>query len=181
MITRKQFESAQKRAVEMIQQAHILINEEEQQRIEIADYSLNNLEKEGAQILTLVETERVGIRLIVLFPHQTLPEHWHPPVGDDPGKEETFRLVSGTLYLYVPGPDNLKEGFVPEGKEDYYTVRHEIVMKPTDQFTVKPGDKHWFQAGSEGAVMYTYATCTRDGLDGFSDPNGQRVTTFADE
>jgi D-lyxose ketol-isomerase len=181
VITREEFSAAQKRAAEMIRQAGICITREEQNRIEVADYSLSHLEKEGAQILTLIETERVGVRVIALFPYQTLPEHWHPPVSDDSGKEETFRLVAGTLYLYVPGSDTLKEGFIPEGKEDYYTVRHEIVMKPTDQYTVEPGLKHWFQAGSEGAVMYTYATCTRDGLDGFSDPNGRRVTEFSDQ
>ena len=181
MITRKEFNGAQKRAAEMIRQAGIFITEEERNRIEVADYSLSHLEKEGAQILTLIETERVGVRVIALFPNQTLPEHWHPPAGVDLGKEETFRLVAGTLYLYVPGPDTLKEGFIPEGKKDYYTVRHEIVMRPTDQYTVEPGLKHWFQAGSKGAVMYTFATCTRDGLDGFSDPNGRRVTKFYDE
>ncbi|MBD3304997.1 D-lyxose/D-mannose family sugar isomerase [candidate division KSB3 bacterium] len=180
MITRKAFAAAQQRAAEMIRQAGVLITDEEQHRIEVADYSLDHLEQEGAEILTLIETERIGVRIIVLFPHQTLPEHWHPPVGVDPGKEESFRLVAGTLYLYVPGPDTLKQGHIPEGKDAYYTVRHEIVLHPAGQYTVKPGDKHWFQAGSEGAVMYTYATCTRDGLDGFSDPQGKRMTVFAD-
>jgi len=39
----------------------------------------------------------------VLFPRQTCPEHRHPPVGNEPGKEETFRCRWGVVYLYVAG------------------------------------------------------------------------------
>ena len=154
MITREQFEGAQKKAGEMIRKSGIRITDKELvDSIEVVDFGLNDLEKEGAQILTLVQTERISVKVLVLFPHQTEPEHWHPPVGNDPGKEETIRIISGTCYFYIPGEASVTEGFIPEGKEEYYTVRKEIVMKPTDQITLDPGVKHWFQAGSEGTVI----------------------------
>jgi len=180
MITKTELKAAQKRAGEIIRRANILMTEEEQDRIRAADFGLNHLEEEGAQILTLVETERIGVKVIVLFPYQTLPEHWHPPVGDDPGKEETFRVIAGTFYFYIKGEDTLKEGFIPEGKEEYYTVRHEIIMKPADQITIAPGKVHWLQAGSEGGVLYSFSTCARDVLDGFTDPNIVRTTKIVD-
>lgn len=180
MITTDELKAAQKRAGAMIQQARILMSEQEQENIQAADFGLSHLGKEGAQILTFVETERIGVKVIVLFPYQTLPEHWHPPVEHDPGKEESFRVVAGTLYFYLPGEDTLKEGFIPEGKEDCYTVRHEIIMKATDQITVEPGIKHWLQAGSDGAVMYSFSTCVRDVLDGFTDPNIVRTTKIVE-
>ena len=52
---------------------------EEAGKIEVADVDLSRLEREGAQILTLVATPRMAAKVIALFPHQTLPEHWHPP------------------------------------------------------------------------------------------------------
>jgi len=152
MITKEQQKTAQKRAAEMIRQTGIKITEKEANSVGIVDFGLNNLEKEGVQVLTLIQTERISVKVLVLFPNQTEPEHWHPPVGDDPGKEETVRVISGIVYFYIPGEDTLKEGFIPEGKEDYYTMRKEIVMKPSDQITLAPGEKHWFQARDKGAV-----------------------------
>ncbi len=92
------------------------------------------------------------------MPYQTEPEHWHPPVGDDPGKEETVRHVYGDLFFYVDGQETLSAGFVPESKEEFYTMRHDIVLNPGDQLTCKPGARHWFQAGARGAVLYSYST-----------------------
>jgi D-lyxose ketol-isomerase len=180
MITRSELKDAQKRTAEMLKKAGIVITDEEVQRIAAADFGLSRLEKEGAQILTFLETDRVAFKAIVLFPNQTMPEHWHPPVGDDPGKEETIRVISGPLFFYIPGDENIREGFIPEGKEAYYTVRHEIAMNPGDQITVEPGKVHWFQSGIEGSVMYSISSTARDILDRFTDPEIVRETVIID-
>jgi len=44
----------------------------------------------------------------------------------------------------------------------------------------EPGKKHWFQAGEEGVVMYSFSSVARDVLDGFTDPKIQRVTKIQD-
>ena len=180
MITKEQQKTAQKRAAEMIRQAGIKITEKEANSVGIVDFGLSNLEEEGVQVLTLIQTERISVKVLVLFPNQTEPEHWHPPVGDDPGKEETVRVISGIVYFYIPGEGTLKEGFIPEGKEDYYTMRKEIVMKPSDQITLAPGETHWFQARDKGAVMYSFSTIARDALDQFTDPDIVRITKIVD-
>lgn len=176
MLTRTEYTAAQNRAAAMIRESGICISEEELQKVEVADFGLGRLELEGAQILTLLATDRIAVKIIILFPEQTLPEHWHPPVGDDPGKEETIRVVFGDVRVYVPGNDNIKEGFIPAGQEEVYTMRHERILKPGGQITLQPGIKHWFQAGSSGAVMYSFSTVARDILDGFTDPDIKRVT-----
>lgn len=180
MLTRKEFVAAQTRAVEMIRASGIHITDEEAERIEVADFGLSQLDIEGAQILTLVSASRIAVKVVSLFPNQTLPEHWHPPVGDDPGKEETERVVRGNLRFYVPGDDNMRAGFVPAGKEDVYTTRHELILEPGGQITVEPGTKHWFQAGEQGAVLYSFSSVARDVLDRFTDPEIQRVTQIQD-
>jgi len=180
MITSKELEEAQKRTAEMLKKAGIVITDEEVKKIAAADLGLSHLEKEGAQILTFLETDRVAFKIIALFPNQTMPEHWHPPVGDDPGKEETIRVISGPLFFFIPGDENIREGFIPEGKEAYYTVRHELVMNPGDQITVEPGKVHWFQSGIEGAVLYSISSTARDILDRFTDPEIVRETVIVD-
>jgi D-lyxose ketol-isomerase len=181
LITRQQQQAAQKQAAAMIRQAGITITEEEAGSIEVVDFGLSRLAKEGVQVLTLVQTDRISVKVLAMLPNQTEPEHWHPPVGDDPGKEETIRVIAGTVYFYVSGEDNFKEGFIVDGKDDCYTMRKEIVMKPCDQISLAPGEKHWFQAREAGAVMYSFSTIARDALDQFTDPNIVRMTKVVDE
>lgn len=86
---------------------------------------------------------------MVLFPHQTCPEHIHAPFEGYEGKQETFRCRYGTVYLYVDGePAAQPKVAHPEGT---YTVFHEIELHPGEQYTLYPNTKHWFQAGPEGA------------------------------
>ncbi len=180
VITRAEYRNAQKRAAAMIKGAGVKIKEEEIAGISVADFGLSNLEVEGAQILTFFATDRLSAKVIALFPRQTLPEHWHPPVKDDPGKQEIIRIIDGTAYSCIPGEDTLESTTIPSGKEDVYTCRHEVIMKEGDQLILKPGTKHWFQAGEGGAVMYSFSTCVRDGLDGFTDPEVMRETVVTD-
>lgn len=74
-------EQARERALEFYEKAHIVLTQEEKNRIEVADFGLNDLEHTGLQLLTYVNTERCCAKEMVLFPHQTCPEHRHPPVG----------------------------------------------------------------------------------------------------
>jgi D-lyxose ketol-isomerase len=181
LITTEQQTAAQKQAADMIRQAGIIITDAEADRIEVVDFGLSNLEKEGVQVLTLVRTDRISVKVLAMLPNQTEPEHWHPPVDDDPGKQETIRVIAGTVYFYVAGEDTFKKGFIVKGKDDCYRMRREIVMKPCDQLTLAPGEKHWFQAREGGAVMYSFSTIARDALDQFTDPEIVRITKVVNE
>ena len=181
MISKNEQIKAQKKAAEMMRIAGIQINDEEIKRIEVVDFGLSRIEAEGVQVFTMVNTDRLAAKVLVLFPNQTEPEHWHPKIGDDPGKQETIRHIWGDLRFYVEGPDDMAEGFIVHGKEDAYKLRHELLLEPGDQLTFEPYEKHWFQAGPRGAVLYSFSTTVRDGLDGFTDPEIQRITVVKDD
>ena len=181
MIAESEYRQAQQRAAQMIRDAGVVITKDEADAVEVVDFGLSRLNVEGVQVLTLLATERVSAKVLALFPSQTEPEHWHPPVNDDPGKEETLRVISGEVFVFVPGNGGLCRGWVPAGKDDVYTARHEIVLKPGDQITLPPGAKHWFQAPDSGAVLYSFSTCVRDGLDRFSDPAVRRTTQIVND
>jgi len=176
MITHETWKQAQARAREMIEKAAIGITDEEANSVEIADFGLGHLEIEGAQILTLVSTARLAVKVIVLFPGQIEPEHWHPPVGDDPGKEETLRVVSGTVHVFIEGGDRPDSTALPKESRAYYTAGRMCTLSTAQQLTIEPGVKHWFQSGELGAVMYSFSTVARDSLDCFSDPRIVRRT-----
>ena len=181
MLTRTQYREAQRRALEYIKKADVFLSKGEEEKISVNDFGLSDLERQGGQILTFFNTTRLSAKVIVLFPWQILPEHWHPAIEKDIGKEEIFRVRWGELYLYVPGtPTPDPKAKLPPGEENHFTVRHEIIMKPGDQYIVAPQTVHWFQAGPEGVVIDDYSSTARDLQDGFTNPRIVRETKVID-
>jgi D-lyxose ketol-isomerase len=181
MISMVQHRKAVAKAAEMLRRAGIAITAEESQRLEVADFGLGQLDRTGLQIVTYVNTKRCCAKEIVLFPHQTCPEHWHPSISGVPGKEETFRCRWGTVYLFVPGESTPAPACrPPEGSEPYYQVAREIVLQPGEQYTVLPDTPHWFQGGSEGAVVSEFSTRSTDEQDVFRDPRIIRIPVIAE-
>lgn len=177
MISSQELAAARGRALEYLDRAGIALSDVEKENIEVADFGLSDLVNTGLELVIYINTERCCAKELVLFPRQTCPEHRHPPVLGEPGKEETFRCRWGTVYLYVEGHATPNpKGIPPKGSEAHYAARHEVVLKPGDQFTIPPNTPHWFQGGDEGAVVSEFSTTSRDEYDIFRDPNVRRET-----
>ena len=117
------------------------------------------------------------------MPGQTCPEHRHAPIEEKGyiGKEETFRCRHGVVYLYVEGEAATEPVCrAPRGSEAWYTVWHEIVLKPGEQYTILPNTRHWFQGGPQGAVVSEFSTPSFDEYDIFTDPSVERIPTLED-
>jgi len=181
MITQREDQAARQRASQVLIDSRLAIRPQELESIEVADFGLSELETTGAQILTLVNTGRIVVKLLVLFPAQTLPEHTHVRVGDYPGKEETLRCERGVLYLYVPGqPTPAPACQPPAQRRATYTVWHEVILRPGEQITLAPNTPHWFQGGPQGALVWSLTTTAFDGKDVFTDPEVVRQTVVRD-
>jgi len=183
MLTRSQLQAAQARAAETLQRAGITITPAERDALEVADFGLGDLEHTGLELLVYVNTDRYCAKELALFPRQTCPEHRHPPRGEsNPGKEETFRCRWGHVWLYVEGdPTPTPAATIPQGDGAYYTVFHEVTLRPGEQYTIPPNTRHWFQAGDEGAVVSEFSSASDDPSDIFTDPRIVRQPTGADE
>ena len=90
-------------AARAIRAAGIVLTDPEAKQLEIADFGLNRFEQFGLSIHVYVNTDRCCAKELVMLPGQICPEHRHPPISPDPGKEETFRVRSGKVSLFVPG------------------------------------------------------------------------------
>jgi D-lyxose ketol-isomerase len=143
---------ARARAAARLADAGIVLTPYERESIEIADFGLGDFERAGLAIVVYVNTDRVCAKELVLLPRQTCPEHRHPPVAGEPGKEETFRCRAGSVHLHVDGYE-------------------EIVLQPGDQFTIPPDTLHSFRAGDDGAIVSEFSTRSRDENDVFTDPD----------
>ena len=178
MLTKKEFRKRQDEAMRLFRNAGIVVTKKEQREIETADFGLGEYEQTGLGVLVYVNTDRCCAKELTMLPRQTCPEHRHPPIDAvNPGKEETFRCRWGTVYLYVPGKKAAKpKARAPKGREEWYTVWHEVVLKPGDQYTLMPNTLHWFQAGPRGAVVSEFSTKSLDEKDVFTDPEIARMT-----
>jgi len=146
---------ARERAATMLADAGIVLTPRERDTIEVADFGLGRLEEIGLELVVYVNTERVCAKELVLFPGQRCPEHRHPPVGGEPGKEETFRCRRGSVRLHVDG-------------------HGEVLLGPGGQYTIPPDTLHWFEAGEGGAIVSEFSTRSRDESDVFTDPRIRR-------
>ncbi len=180
---KSEYENAKKRILELYDKAAIVLTEEEKANLEVADFGLKEYEQTGLACVVYVNTERCCAKEMALLPGQTCPEHRHAPIPEIgyEGKEETFRCRYGTCYVYVDGEPTAEPACQPpKGREKWYTVFHEIVLKPGMQFTMQPNTRHWFQAGPEGAVVSEFSTRSVDECDIFTDPEIVRIPTIED-
>ena len=179
MLTKKQLTEGVEYVVEQFNNAGIVITDKEKQNIEVADFGLNMVQEVGLQLITYVNTEKCCAKEMVLRPYQTCPEHIHKDGVDEngvayEGKEETFRCRKGVCYLYVSG-EGKKEDIKAKLPPTAVTVFHEVVLHAGEQYTLYPNTWHWFQAGSEGAIISEFSTKSRDESDVFTDERISRL------
>lgn len=170
-MTQQQYLEARQQALAYFEKAGIVLTEEEVEHFEVADFGLGDWRNVGLNLVTYVNTQRCCAKEMVLLPGQTCPQHTHVPFGDYPGKEETFRCRWGQVYLYVAGePASPIRAQVPETGKDSYTVFHEIVLKPGQQYTLTPNTPtgsraarrvRWSPSSAPPAMTNTMCSTTR--------------------
>lgn len=174
-VTKEEHARYQAIAHDYLKKAGIILTPQEVENIEIADLGLGEYESTGLALVTYINTERCCAKELVLMPGQTCPQHFHPPVQGEPGKEETFRCRLGEVYLYVAGEATPNPVATPPAhRADTYNVWHEVILKPGEQYTIYPETWHWFQGGPEGAVVSEFSTRSTDENDLFTDPDIKR-------
>ncbi len=179
MISEEELERVKKRVLVLLEKACVVLTGREKERIEITDLGLGQIEKIGLQIITYINTDRYCAKEIVLLPNQTCPEHRHPDYDGQRGKEETFRCRYGKVYLFVEGEENKRHVDPPD--KEHFTVFHEVVLEPGEQYTIPPNTLHWFKAGDEGAVVSEFSSHSNDATDIFTDPRIERTLAVKDE
>jgi D-lyxose ketol-isomerase len=160
----------QQKYIDLIRRSGFPVTDGEWETLQISDFGLQNLPHEGFAFIDILRSPRLRITLLVLLPHQTLPQHKHPPYEGEEGKEETIRVLFGQTRVYIRGEAINPEMLIPEGKGAYYTARKEICLNPGGQYTVTPDIEHWFQGGQEGSVNMCFQNRVDETKNLFWDP-----------
>jgi len=154
----------------MIEESGFQLANIDKESLRFVDFGMGNFAQEGVALIDLLRTDLVRITLLIMLPHQTLPQHKHPPYENCVGKEETLRALSGQVKVYVEGEDTSQNILIPAGKDPYYTVRNEHVLNTGEQYTVPVDTVHWFQGGPEGAVTLAFQNRVNEDYNVFYDP-----------
>ena len=170
----------QQEAAAIIRNAGIHLRDDEVEQIEIADFGLGRYHEIGLAIHVYVNTARCCAKELAMTPGMICPEHRHPSIDGEPGKEETFRVRAGVCHLFLPGEASEEErqaalSLLPADKQDSVSVLRRVTLHQGQQCTLPPDTLHWFVAGPEGAVVSEFSTASRDDADVFTDPAIVRV------
>lgn len=153
-MTIDQVEEARCRTLALLMKAGIILTPAEQETIGVYDFGLNYAACMGVQSVTYVNDPHFSARELVLFPHQICPEHSHHGGREGTGgRQETLRCRWGIVYLYVEGEPTPNPYGMPPDDRRAFTARHQVVLRPGQQYTVAPDTRHWLQAGAQGAVV----------------------------
>ncbi len=181
MISRKEHETLQVRARELLRRSGLALRAEELAGVEVLDFGLGMAGELGLQVVPVLETGQLAIRLVALLAGQTCPEHRHPPQGDYAGKEETLRCAWGRLYVCTEGEPTERPQAAAPPRWQHFTVWRETALAPGDQLSLPPDMLHWFQGGPEGAVAWLFCSRATDAEDVFTDPDVRRMAPVVGE
>jgi D-lyxose ketol-isomerase len=163
-----------------LKKGHITVTPHEAENIEVADFGLNDFKRMGLGLIVYENNDCYCAKELILFPRQTCPEHRHPPIdAGNRGKQETFRCRWGEVYLYVEGaPTASPKARIPAPYAGKFSVAHEVILRPGDQYTIPPDTLHWFQAGPKGAIVSEFSSRSLDESDLFTDPDVRRMPVY---
>jgi D-lyxose ketol-isomerase len=173
----KNRENIKEEVLRIYEKSKIYLRPDEIRSLEITDLGLKDFYNIGLSLVVYINTPRVCAKEMALLPNQICPQHKHPELTNYPGKEETFRCRWGEVYLYVSGFGSIDKikAKIPDKYKGKFNIFHEIILKPGDQYTLEPNNWHWFQGGSQGAVLSEFSTHSDDISDIFFDKNIKRV------
>lgn len=95
-----------------------------------------------------------------LLPGQMIPEHWHVKLGKIPAKMEAWLVRSGEIYAYAEGTPTAKmKAKLTEADRANITAKCERVLRVGEIASLsRPLEKHWMQAGPQGAIFTEFST-----------------------
>ena len=178
----KEVHQIREKAIKLLSEANIILTKLEQENLEVADFGLNDIKNIGLELIEYENNDRYCAKELILFPGQICPEHRHPQLNNtNPGKMETFRCRTGEVYLYVEGEPVINaRAKILEKYRQYFTVWHEIILHPGEQYTIHPDILHWFQSGPQGCIVSEFSSTSTDENDIFTDPNIKRIPVIED-
>jgi D-lyxose ketol-isomerase len=161
----------------LMEAAGVRINDTIRKKLLVSDFGLGRFAEVGLGLILWLSEKEANYASIEIFllPNQMIPEHWHVALDGEgvKSKMESWIVRYGSTFTYGEGEPTPKLSVqIHPSEEKYVTVKHETPLKVGDVVGIKRvGEKHWMQAGPEGAVITEVSTYHTGAAVRFTNPN----------
>lgn len=167
-------EAAKRVYLNFLKQHGYPVNDAIAKRVFVTDFALGRFTETGLGAIVWYGDEKNNFSGLdaFLLPGQIIPEHWHVKVGDIPPKMESWLVRCGEIYTYAEGaPTPNMKAIIASGDAPFITVKKECVLGVGEIAAVsRPLEKHWMQAGPQGAIFTEFSTFHTGEAVRFTDP-----------
>jgi D-lyxose ketol-isomerase len=169
-------EAAKEAYLRFLEAAQYPIADRLRKEIWVTDFALGHFTDVGLAGMFWVNNQKDNYTSLDFFllPGQMIPEHWHVPLSAEnvPVKMESWHVRWGSTYTYGGGEPTAKLAVtIPACEENHVTVRHEKALHVGDVAGIAiPEEKHWQQAGPQGAIVTETSTFHSGAAVRFTDP-----------
>ena len=155
-------EAAKRAYLDFLQQAGYPVNDTIAGKLFVSDFGLGRFTEAGLGGILWWGDEPHNFSGLdaFLLPGQIIPEHWHVQVRDIPAKMESWLVRHGEIYAYAEGaPTPTMKAKLAGADAANVTVKCERVLGVGDIAGIsRPLEKHWMQAGPQGAIFTEFST-----------------------
>ena len=181
MITRTEQRRRRNERQSCLQKTGLAFRPDELAGIEVADFGLGELAEQRGADLDAGEQREDRRQAAGAHPRPNPPGARASAAGILRGQRGDAALRVGRALPLRPRRADAE----PEGASAGRTRGHvhglaRTLLRPGDQITFEPNTPHWFQAGPEGAVVWSFSTKAVDVQDVFTDPQVARQTVIGE-
>ncbi len=155
-------EVAKRVYLDFLKQRGYPVNDTIAQKLFVTDFSLGRFTDVGLAAIIWWGDEKHNFTGLdaFLLPGQIIPEHWHVKVRDIPEKMEAWLVRSGEIYAYAEGaPTPNMRAKLTDADAAHITVKNERILRVGEIAGIsRPLEKHWMQAGPQGAIFTEFST-----------------------
>jgi D-lyxose ketol-isomerase len=155
-------EAAKRVYLDFLQQSGYPVNDTITKKLFVSDFGLGRFAEAGLGVILWWGDEQHNFSGLdaFLLPGQTIPEHWHVKVRDIPEKMEAWLVRHGEIYTYAEGDHTPNmEAKLAAADAANVTVKSERILGVGEIAGIsRPLEKHWMQAGPQGAIFTEFST-----------------------
>lgn len=155
-------EAAKRVYLDFLKQHGYPVNDTIAKKLFVTDFGLGRFTDVGLGAIVWHGDEKYNYSGLdaYLLPGQIIPEHWHVKVGNVPEKMEVWLVRSGEIYTYAEGaPTSNMRAKLTDADAAHITVKSERILLVGEIAGIsRPLEKHWMQAGPQGAIFTEFST-----------------------
>ncbi len=98
---RSEYNKIKQEGLELMRKSGLYLTAEEEERMEVTDFGLNDPYHEGLMLHVYVNTKRCCAKELPMLPGQICAEHRHPPLGPEIRERRRHSAADMERYIFM--------------------------------------------------------------------------------